>query len=139
MANTELRSVEVSDGGIKLALYHNLLEEKFIHTTSALILATGYKSRYPDFISGIKDQLQFFDDGKFNVARNYSIDKEGKRFFVQNAELHTHGFSAPDLGLGPYRNATILNSILGREHFKLENRTAFQDFGLPDYFQRSTD
>jgi lysine N6-hydroxylase len=114
---------------LELKLSHLQLEQSFTYNTQALILATGYKPRFPDFISGIKDTLQFFDDGKFKVARNYSIDKDGKSVFVQNAELHTHGFSAPDLGLGPYRNATILNTILGYEHFKLEKKIAFQNFG----------
>jgi lysine N6-hydroxylase len=41
---------------------------------------------------------------------------------VQNAERHTHGVGAPDLGLIAWRAATILNS--------LPERTAFTTFGL---------
>ena len=51
--------------------------------------------------------------------------------FVQNAELHTHGFTAPDLGMGAYRNSVLVNRLAGREHYAVERRIAFQGFGTP--------
>jgi lysine N6-hydroxylase len=95
-----------------------------------VILATGYKQRYPSFFQPIRCRLNWPQQSSFEVARNYSVDITRKQVFVQNAELHTHGFTAPDLGMGPYRNATILNTILGHEHFELEKKIAFQNFGL---------
>jgi lysine N6-hydroxylase len=50
--------------------------------------------------------------------------------YVQNAELHTHGVGAPDLGLAAWRSATILNSVTGKEPYPLPTRTAFTTFGL---------
>lgn len=49
---------------------------------------------------------------------------------VQNAEKHTHGVGAPDLGLAAWRSAAILNSITGKEPYPLPRRTAFTSFGL---------
>ncbi|MDR3080381.1 MAG: lysine 6-monooxygenase, partial [Streptomyces sp.] len=49
---------------------------------------------------------------------------------VQNAELHTHGVGAPDLGLAAWRSATILNSLTGKEPYPQPRRTAFTTFGL---------
>jgi lysine N6-hydroxylase len=51
--------------------------------------------------------------------------------FVQNAERHTHGVGAPDLGLVAWRAATILNAVCGRSVYRLPDRTAFTTFGLP--------
>lgn len=51
---------------------------------------------------------------------------------VQNAELHTHGVGAPDLGLAAWRSATILNTLTGKETYPLPTRTAFTSFGLDD-------
>ena len=34
---------------------------------------------------------------------------------MQNAEEHTHGLAAPDLGMGAYRNSIIVNAMCGRE------------------------
>ena len=42
-------------------------------------------------------------------------DGSPSTLFVQNAELHTHGVGAPDLGLGAHRNAVIANALCGRE------------------------
>ena len=58
--------------------------------------------------------------------------------FVQNGEEHTHGFVAPDLGMGALRNSTILAAVLGREVHPVEKRIAFQEFGLPDRFRNDT-
>jgi lysine N6-hydroxylase len=53
------------------------------------------------------------------------------RMFVSNADLHSHGVAAPDLGIGAVRNATILNAVAGREVFRLPKSTAFTSFAQP--------
>ncbi len=53
------------------------------------------------------------------------------RVFVANADLHSHGVAAPDLGIGAYRNATILNAVTGREVYRLPKNTAFTSFAAP--------
>ena len=70
--------------------------------------------------------------GRFAVRRNYTIDATGGEVFVQNAELHTHGFVAPDLGMAAYRNSCIIRELLGREHYPIEHSIAFQEFGAPE-------
>jgi lysine N6-hydroxylase len=65
------------------------------------------------------------------VARNYSTGVEPGEIFVQNAELHTHGFVTPDLGMAAYRNSCILREITGREIYPVERSIAFQQFGAP--------
>ena len=53
------------------------------------------------------------------------------RIRVLNAEEHTHGFVAPDLGMGAFRNAVVLNTVTGREVYPVETSIAFQQFGAP--------
>ncbi|WP_306352726.1 lysine N(6)-hydroxylase/L-ornithine N(5)-oxygenase family protein [Flavobacterium sp. '19STA2R22 D10 B1'] len=105
-------------------------EEDFTHTSEFVILATGYKYKTPVFIEGINHRIKRNEDGLYDVDRNYSIDKAGEEIFVQNAELHTHGFVTPDLGMGAYRNAIIINTIAKKEVYKVEKRIAFQQFDL---------
>ena len=97
-------------------------------STDTLILATGYRNEIPDFLRGIRKRLNFLPDGRYDVDREYGIGKAAD-VFVQNAELHTHGFTAPDLGMGAYRNSVLLNRITGREAYPVEERIAFQKFG----------
>lgn len=125
--NCELKSISET---LQLTFHHLELQKDFQHQTHNLILATGYHSAIPSFIHPINEQIQWLENGHYNVNRNYSIDQHNQ-IFVQNTDLHTHGFNSADLGMGPYRNATIINSILGREYYPMESNIAFQSFGLP--------
>ncbi len=99
--------------------------------TEALVLATGYRYRVPEFLSPVTDRIAWDEQGRYAVGRNYSIDTAGKEIFVQNAELHTHGFVAPDLGMAAYRNSYLIRELAGREHYPIERAIAFQDFAAP--------
>lgn len=121
-----------SVGNIVLNFTHIQQETSFEHVSDAVVLATGYKYKLPGFIRNIKDRISWDEKGRFEVQRNYAIDSKGNELFVQNAELHTHGFVTPDLGMGAYRNSVILNSILGYEHYPVEKSIAFQTFSVPE-------
>ncbi|MFF1385015.1 lysine N(6)-hydroxylase/L-ornithine N(5)-oxygenase family protein [Arthrobacter sp. NPDC058288] len=98
--------------------------------TEAVVLATGYGYREPEFLNGIQDRIARDHRGRFAVERNYSTGVEPGEIFVQNAELHTHGFVTPDLGMAAYRNSCILRGICGREVYPVERTIAFQEFGV---------
>jgi lysine N6-hydroxylase len=129
--NCELKNIAVNTlDEMTLNFFHTEMETEFSHETESVILATGYKYVIPGFLQSVKELVRFDEDGLYDVQKNYSIDRNNS-IFVQNAELHTHGFNAPDLGMGPYRNAVILNSILGKEHFSIAKNVTFQTFGVP--------
>jgi lysine N6-hydroxylase len=130
--NSELIKIRVRSDELELDFRETVQQNKFGHTTQALILATGYHYEIPSFLELIYERINWTPEGEYAVNRNYSIDG-CNTFFVQNAELHTHGFNTPDLGMGPYRNAVILNQVLGYEHFTLERNIAFQTFGGTDH------
>lgn len=102
-------------------------EATFTHHSDYVILATGYQYKEPKFLQGIENQIRRLEDGLLDVSRYYTIDNE-ETIFVQNAELHTHGFVTPDLGMCAYRNSIIINTIAGKEIYKVEKRIAFQQF-----------
>lgn len=129
-ANTSLKSATGCGTSFTLTFFQEETGDHFEHKADAVILATGYQNKVPGFLSSLNGIINWGDNAEYKVNRNYSIDNDNS-LFVQNAELHSHGFSAPDLGMGPYRNATILNAILGYEHFVMEKKIAFQRFGLP--------
>lgn len=106
---------------INLDFYHTELQQYFTHETKGVVLATGYKNADPNFL----------EKGLQPINENYSMGLDNN-LFVQNAETESHGFNASDLSLGPHRNAKILNTILGKEHFKIETNITFQNFGLPN-------
>ncbi|SBT43676.1 lysine N(6)-hydroxylase/L-ornithine N(5)-oxygenase family protein [Micromonospora narathiwatensis] len=133
LTNTELTDAryDESTGGYTLDLRHVEQERDFTLDTDGLILATGYRYQVPDFLEPVRDRLRRDAHGRFDVARNYTIDHAGREVFLQNAGTHTHSITSPDLGMGPYRNSWIIRELTGREHYPIEKRIAFQEFGVP--------
>lgn len=115
------------EGEFELALHHLEQERTFTRRTEGLVMATGYQYRPPMFVEGIANRLRWDEKGRYDVQRNYSIDHHNT-VFVQNAELHTHGFVTPDLGMACYRNSVLLREITGREVYPIERQIAFQTF-----------
>jgi lysine N6-hydroxylase len=114
-------------GELQMSLLHHEQQQTYQHRTESVILATGYGYQPPQFVEGIYHRIQWDDAGRYAVNRNYSIDAHNQ-IFVQNAELHTHGFVTPDLGMACYRNSTIIREMLGHEIYPVEKSIAFQTF-----------
>ncbi|MGY5033131.1 lysine N(6)-hydroxylase/L-ornithine N(5)-oxygenase family protein [Streptomyces sp. 900116325] len=132
LTNSALRtaSYEESSGLYTLGLHQTEQGKDYDLTTEGLILATGYRYAPPAFLEPITDRLRHDSRGRFDVARNYSIDTTGRGVFLQNAGTHTHSITSPDLGMGAYRNAYIIGELLGREYYPVEKSIAFQEFAV---------
>ncbi|MEV6108290.1 lysine N(6)-hydroxylase/L-ornithine N(5)-oxygenase family protein [Streptomyces sp. NPDC051940] len=131
LTNTALTAVGYDEGTYTLGLRQQEQGRDFTLDTEGLVLATGYRYRVPGFLAPVRDRIRWDDQGRYDVRRDYSIDTAGTgEIFVQNAELHTHGFAAPDLGMAAYRNSCIVRELLGgREVYPVEKSIAFQEFG----------
>ncbi|WP_374211212.1 MULTISPECIES: lysine N(6)-hydroxylase/L-ornithine N(5)-oxygenase family protein [unclassified Streptomyces] len=128
MTNTSLESARHDHGTYTLGLRQEEQGKDFTLATQGLVLATGYRYQVPEFLAPVRDRIRWDEQGRFDVRRNYSIDAD-RTLYVQNAELHTHGFTAPDLGMAAYRNACIIRELLdGQEYYPVEKTIAFQEF-----------
>ncbi|AXK37593.1 lysine 6-monooxygenase [Streptomyces armeniacus] len=119
---------------VELHLEHAEQDERTRLRTDAVVLATGYRERAHDGLLAALDPYVRRD-----AARRPCVDERYRMVldpgvtgavYVQNAERHTHGVGAPDLGLAAHRSAVILNSLTGTEAYALPRRTAFTTFGL---------
>jgi lysine N6-hydroxylase len=139
--NSELTDITPGIGNDAYTLHFNHVQQqrRFSLDTKSVILATGYKYNEPAIVSGIEERIRRTPDNLMDVHRNYTIDVQNSEIFVQNAELHTHGFVTPDLGMGAYRNSHIINAIAGREVYKIEERIAYQDFGVVNVKETAND
>ena len=100
------------------------------------MLATGYRAAGAGRSSTRSATGSRWDDqGRYAVSPTYAVDHDGREIFVQNAEEHTHGLVAPDLGMGAYRNSVLIAAMLGREVYPIEKRIAVQSFGVPDHLK----
>jgi lysine N6-hydroxylase len=134
ISNTALTgaSWDASDGVYTLDLRQTEQEKDFRLRTHGLVLATGYQYTAPEFLTPVCDRLRVDTHGRFDLARNYSIDITGRSVFLQNAGTHTHSVTSPDLGMGAYRNSYIIAELLGREYYPVEKAIAFQEFTAPE-------
>ncbi len=131
-SNSQLNHIEaMSDGKYQLQFTQVAQGHHFESKSDFVVLGTGYRYEEPDFLQGIKERIARSEDGRFDVKRNYSISVgKADDIFVLNAETHTHSLISTDLGMGAYRSSYIINQITGREVYKVEQRIAFQDFGV---------
>ncbi|MER6123159.1 SidA/IucD/PvdA family monooxygenase [Streptomyces sp. NPDC001795] len=130
LTNSALTSARYEDGTYTLGFRQEEQEKDYELRSRGLILATGYKYVEPEFLKPIRDRLRYDGHGNFDVARNYAIDTTGRGVFLQNAGVHAHSITSPDLGMGPYRNAYIIRELLGTEYYPVEKTIAFQEFAV---------
>jgi lysine N6-hydroxylase len=133
-SNSELKRAEFNEAEnrFELEFYQHEEGKSYRYSTETLIHATGYTYQLPGFVSGISSRIKWDEKGRFDVNRNYSVDRNGSEIFVQNAELHTHGFVTPDLGMACYRNSHIINEMTGKNYYPIERKIAFQRFAVPE-------
>ncbi|NEB78909.1 SidA/IucD/PvdA family monooxygenase [Streptomyces sp. SID14478] len=130
LTNAALRTARYDNGTYTLGLHQQEQDKDFELSTDGLVLATGYKYRAPAFLEPVKDRIRLDGRGRFDVARNYTIDTTGRGIFLQNAGVHTHSITSPDLGMGAYRNSYIIGELLGTEYYPVEKTIAFQEFAV---------
>ncbi|MGW1717515.1 lysine N(6)-hydroxylase/L-ornithine N(5)-oxygenase family protein [Streptomyces sp. NPDC002156] len=136
LTNSALNSVsyengkENGSGTYTLGLRQEEQEKEYTLDTQGLILATGYKYAEPEFLKPVRDRLRYDTQGNFDIGRNYAIDTTGCGVFLQNAGVHTHSITSPDLGMGAYRNSFIIGELLGSEYYPVEKTIAFQEFAV---------
>jgi lysine N6-hydroxylase len=106
-------------GHVELSCLHERQKREFSVLTDAVVLATGYRDRVPEFLDAEVALLLGEADLDYRVAPGV---------YVQNAEQRTHGVGAPDLGLGAHRAAVILNAVTGRSVYDLPRRAAHTAF-----------
>ncbi|MDQ4085302.1 MAG: lysine N(6)-hydroxylase/L-ornithine N(5)-oxygenase family protein [Actinomycetota bacterium] len=131
--NVAVQRAEAHGDGFRLTCRETLQEQQFTVETDAVVLATGYRAREPAVLAPVRDLLDTDGDGRLQVDGDYRVATRpglAAGLYVQNAELHTHGVGTPDLGLGAWRAATILNAVTGRTVHALPDRTAFTTFGV---------
>ncbi|MFH9398227.1 lysine N(6)-hydroxylase/L-ornithine N(5)-oxygenase family protein [Streptomyces sp. NPDC017638] len=121
---------------IELHLEHLQQGTRSRLSTDAVVLATGYRERpLGRLLAGLDPYVRRDSSERPRVDEEFRLVLDSSvtgSVYVQNAELHTHGVGAPDLGLAAWRSATILNSLTGKETYPLPTRTAFTSFGLED-------
>ncbi|MFF3245909.1 lysine N(6)-hydroxylase/L-ornithine N(5)-oxygenase family protein [Streptomyces sp. NPDC002870] len=130
----EIVAAEADGEGYLLTCRTQQQDSLFEVRTSAVVSATGYTASRPAFLESMGDLVDWDDRGRYQIDGEYRVALDPRvsgTLYVQNAEMHTHGVGAPDLTLGAWRAATILNATAGRDVLPVASRQAFTTFGAP--------
>jgi lysine N6-hydroxylase len=134
MPGVEVRSARTRGAEFELGIRHVEQGTTASVRTSAVVAATGYAETPVEQLLGrLAGKLERDASGRFAVDAEHRLRLPpdiGGSIFVQNAERHTHGAGAPDLGMGAWRSASIINAVCARTVYPLPERTAFTTFGL---------
>ena len=119
---------------LELTLRHTQENSTATVRTDAVVCATGYAERdLGELLAPMRGMIKRDGSGRIAIGADYRVElaaEVGGSLFVQNAERHTHGVGAPDLGLAAWRSASIVNTVCGSLVYPLPDRTAFTTFGL---------
>lgn len=121
-----------NQGKIYCDFVHNYKNNSLKICADYVILATGYQQASLDFMSELEPFIKKQSCGSYDIGRNYEVNYQhpngSGRIFVQNIGLCTHGIGTPDLGLGAYRSATIINHISNKEIYNLSKNNILSNF-----------
>ncbi len=140
-AMTELVSIEKKADTHLLSLRQNVSGEVFKLESDVVILGTGYAPSFPHFLMNMQDSIEWDHKNRYQITQDYRLQTKGlenNHIFIQNGELHTHGVGAPDLGLGAYRNAVIINKLFEQEIYPVTHKNVFQNFGTEPAWKPAT-
>ena len=130
MPNVAVTGARRVADGIELDCHHAEQDCEFSVRTEKVVLATGFAARRPSCLDPLVDVVDWDEQGRYQVGDDYRVALHVPgSLYVQNAEMHTHGVGAPDLGLGAHRAASILNTASGHALYPLPERTAYTTFG----------
>ncbi|ENZ1639200.1 lysine N(6)-hydroxylase/L-ornithine N(5)-oxygenase family protein [Acinetobacter baumannii] len=111
MPNCALDAVEQQSNHLNLTFKNSDINKRFKLESEVLILALGYEYKIPECLTPIRTLINWDSKGRIALNWNYSINDDNT-IFAQNIGIYSHGFTVPDLGMGCYRNAIIINTIL---------------------------
>lgn len=127
-----VEAARAEDDGYVLDCRQLQQDRTFSVPTEAVVLATGYAPRRPALLDPLLPHLDLDERGRYRVDADHRVALRCPGgLYVQNAETHTHGVGAPDLGLCAWRSATILDAITGRSLVDVPQQGAFTAFGAP--------
>ena len=128
-----LTDLQRSGSSLVATLHDSDLGRAERHGADVVILCTGYRSSFPDYLEPLHSRI-VDSSGVLRVRPDYSLDWDGPdrlRIYVQNFAEASHGIADPNLSLVAWRSARILNSLAGSEVYLIDRTASTLDWTWP--------
>jgi lysine N6-hydroxylase len=122
--NHRLVGLEVQGDGYQLVMENCLTGDTSAVSADIVIAATGYTYKMPRFLAQLKSRIHTSADGGYVHNRDFSIQWDGPpghKIYLQNAAINSRGIADPNLSLMAWRSANIVNDIVGRPYYKVDD------------------
>jgi lysine N6-hydroxylase len=126
----DVSSATYEDGQIVLACRTPEKQEE--HRADHVVIATGRKNVRLPFADDLLKRIEFGDDGELVVEPDFSVrwkGMNGHKIYALNRARLTQGLTDANLTLLPVRAAIVLNSLFGREMFKMSDELCPVNWG----------
>lgn len=123
-ANNRLVGLEQNAEGYKLLLENCLTGDANVASADIVISATGYSYKMPRFLEPLKHRISTAPEGGYVHNRDFSIQWDGPpghKIYLQNAAINSRGIADPNLSLMAWRSANIVNDVIGRPYYKVDD------------------
>lgn len=134
LAGSEVIGLEVSaEDSIQITVHEVDCERDSLVEADAVILATGYRKRVPQYLSSLLPRLQVTEGAVLTdgLGRAHFDGPAENGVYLHAGPSSSSGVGGQSLGLVAWRSARILNDITGEEMFDLSPEWAVQRHGVP--------
>jgi lysine N6-hydroxylase len=130
MHSRRVENIRPADGAYLLDVRELDTERTEVLGVERIVLATGYRQdAVPAVLENLLDDIEFSGDEPV-VHLDFSLGYRGAgKIFLLNAARHSHGVSEPNLSLNSWRAATIVNAIVGYEHYASPHTHSMLELG----------
>jgi lysine N6-hydroxylase len=114
----EVRAMAKEKQGYRLHMRNGFDQTDETAAADIVIVATGYRYRFPDCLAPIAQRISRDDEGYPELSLDYAARWDGPpshRIYMQNAGRNSHGVADAQLSLTAWRSAVIINSLLQNE------------------------
>jgi lysine N6-hydroxylase len=102
------------------------------HRARYVVIATGRENVPVPFDDDLRERVEVTEDGELVVEPDFSVrwkGMNGHKIFALNRARLNQGLTDANLTLLPVRSAMVLNSMFGREMFKIQDELCAVNWG----------
>lgn len=119
----EVFALQEQSGGMHLSARNHMVGEDESLNTDVVILCTGYHTVLPEFLAPLTRRMESDTQGRPRLDPSFKAAWDGpsdRRIYMQNCARHSHGIADPQLSLMAWRSAAIINDLLERRVYDIE-------------------
>ncbi len=119
----EVMALQESGEGFNLTTHNQMIGEGEALQADIVILCTGYRTQLPELLQPLTGRMEFDSEQRPRLDQNFKVLWDGpsdRRIYMQNTARHSHGIADPQLSLMAWRSASIVNDLLGRQVYDIE-------------------